>query len=280
MVAPRTIAVALLVGTALLSSLVPALRATRISPMDAMRDGSGGSSRRKRRRLLGLELGLTGVGLAVMLVGLFAGFDTSPALTLLGAGAVLVFIGVGLLSPLLVGPLAALIGRPLAATGGIAARIARGNAVRSPGRTAGTAAALMVGVALVAFVAIFVNGFKASFSGAFEKAVTADFVVLDRSGLTPETVAPAAARLESVGTATSLRVAKAKLPSGTDVDLAGLDPQLAPRVIDIDWVTGSDATLRALGPADAVLEVGLASSTVCTSVRPSSCATSSSSRCG
>ena len=57
----------------------------------------------------------------------------------------------------------------------------------------------MVGVALVAFVAIFVNGFKASFSGAFEKAVTADFVVLDRSGLTPEAVAPAAARLDERG---------------------------------------------------------------------------------
>ena len=94
-----------------------------------------------------------------MLVGLFGGLAMSPALTLLGVGAVLVFVGVGLLSPLLVGPLAALIGRPLAATGGVAARIARGNAVRSPGRTAGTAAALMIGVALVAFVAIFVNGF-------------------------------------------------------------------------------------------------------------------------
>ncbi len=156
---------------------------------------------------------------------------------------------------LLVGPLAALIGRPLAATGGVAARIARGNAVRSPGRTAGTAAALMVGVALVAFVAIFVNGFKASFSGAFEEAVTAQFVVFDASGLTPEAVAPAAAKLPGVAAAANIRVGQGKLPSGADVGLDGLDPTRAPKVLKLDWVSGSDDTLRALGPEDALLEV-------------------------
>ena len=156
---------------------------------------------------------------------------------------------------LLVGPLAALIGRPLAATGGVAARIARGNAARSPGRTAGTAAALMVGVALVAFVAIFVNGFKASFSGAFEEAVTAQFVVFDASGLTPEAVAPAAAKLPGVAAAANIRVGQGKLPSGADVGLDGLDPTRAPKVLKLDWVSGSDDTLRALGPEDALLEV-------------------------
>ena len=200
-IAARTIVVAILLGTVvtLLSSLAPALRATRISPMAAMREGAVGVSKVKRRWVRVLQSAVAGLGLVLMLAGLFAGLAMSSALTLLGIGAVLVFIGVGLMSPLLVGPLAALIGRPLAATGGVAARIARGNAVRSPGRTAGTAAALMIGVALVAFVAIFVNGFSASFSGAFEKTVTAQFVVFDPSGLTPEAVAPAAAKLRGRG---------------------------------------------------------------------------------
>jgi putative ABC transport system permease protein len=252
----RTVVVAIVLGTVvtLLSSLVPALRATRISPVEAMSGGSTGSSRAMRRRALGLRVGVTGLGLVVMLIGLFGGLATSPALMLLGIGAVIVFVGIGLLSPLLVAPLAALIGRPLAAAGGVAGRIARGNAVRSPGRTAGTAAALMVGVALVAFVAIFVNGFKASFSGAFEKAVTADFVVLDRSGLTPEAVAPAAARLEGVSAATNIRVGRGTLESGADVSLSGLDPRFAPKVVKLDWVDGSADTLRALGPQDVLLK--------------------------
>ena len=255
--AVRTIVVAIVLGTVvtLLSSLAPALRATRISPMAAMREGATGASRTKRRWVLVLQSGVAGIGLVLMLVGLFAGLAMSPALTLLGIGAVLVFVGVGLLSPLLVGPLAALIGRPLAATGGVAARIAQGNSVRSPGRTAGTAAALMIGVALVAFVAIFVNGFSASFSGAFEKTVAAQFVVFDPSGLTPEAVAPAAAKLPGVAAAANIRVGKGKLPSGADVSLAGLDPKVATKVVNIDWADGSDDTLRGLASQDAMLEV-------------------------
>ena len=129
--------------------------------------------------------------------------------------------------------------------------------MRSPGWTAGTAAALMVGVALVAFVAIFVNGFKESFSGAFEKAVTAQFVVIDPSGLTPEGVAPCRPA-PSVAAAANLRVGKGKLESGTDVSLSGLDPKLATKVVRIDWAQGSDDVLRALGPQDAMVEVDFA----------------------
>lgn len=255
-IAVRTVVVAILLGTVvtILSSLVPAIRATRISPMDAMREGAVTVSKSKTRRALILQTGVALFGLALMLLGLFAGLDTSPALTLLGLGAVVVFIGVGMLSPLLVAPLAALIGRPLALTGGVAARIARGNAVRSPGRTAGTAASLMVGVALVAFVAIFVNGFKASFSGAFEDAVTADFVVVDPSGLTPEAVAPAAAALPSVASAANLRVGRGELPSGRNVSMAGLDPATATDVLAVAWAEGTDDTLRALGERDVLVK--------------------------
>ncbi len=258
-VASRTVLVALALGTAatLLSSVAPALRATRIAPMEAMREGETRPPHRVRRRTLTLETGVVGVGLALMILGLFAGLDTGPALSLLGVGAVILLVGVGLLSPLLVGPLARLLGRPLAATGGVAARIASGNAVRAPGRTAGTAAALMVGVALVAFAAIFVNGFKASFSGAFEKAVTAEFVVFDPSALMPETVAAAASKLPGVAAAANLRHGTAR-SGGEDLDVAGLDPRTAPQVIQIEWDDGSDAVLRALGPADAVLETGWA----------------------
>ena len=259
-IAPRTIASSIVLGTGvtLLSSLIPALRARRISPIAAMRDGAATPSKVRRRWALALQAAVVALGLVVMLVGLFGGLETSLALTLLGIGAVLVFVGVGMLSPLLVAPLAALIGRPLAATGGVAGKIARGNAVRAPGRTAGTAAALMVGVALVAFVAIFVNGFKASFSGAFEEAVTADFVVIDRSGLTPESVAPAAAQLNGVRAVANLRQGRGRLDSGASVNLGGLDPRLATEVVKVDWVEGSDDDLRALGPQDAMLKTDFA----------------------
>ncbi|HEX8105494.1 MAG TPA: FtsX-like permease family protein [Solirubrobacteraceae bacterium] len=259
-VAPRTVVAAILVGTVvtLVSSLVPALRATRVSPMAALREGAVSQTRRRRGLALVLPAAVAGVGVAVMLVGLLAGLDTGPALSLLGAGAVLVFIGVGLLSPLLVAPLAAVIGRPLQRFGGVAGKIARGNAVRSPGRTAGTAAALMIGVALVAFVSIFVNGFKQSFSGAFEKAITADYVIVAQSGFMPDSVAPAMTEVAGVEQADNLLVGSAKLPSGKSVSLAGLDPANAAGVVKVDWKDGSNARLRALGPRDAMVEADFA----------------------
>lgn len=259
-VAPRTIVVALVVGTAvtLLACLVPALRATRVPPLAALReaDVAGGAGALSRRRLW-TQGGVAGLGLVLMAVGLVGGLGTSGALVLLGAGALAVFVGAGMLSPLAVGPIAAVVGRPLQAVGGVAGSIARANATRFPGRTAGTAAALMVGVALVAFASIFVNGFKASFSGAFEEAVTADLVVFDTSGLMPETVAGAAAPLPGVDAAANLRVGQGEL-AGDDVSLAGLDPAIATQVVSVDWEQGSDDALRALGPDGAMVEAGFA----------------------
>jgi putative ABC transport system permease protein len=258
-IAARTVLVAVGVGTVvtLASSLAPAIRATRIPPIAALQEAAIGSPGRAKRSTLVVQVAVAGVGVAAMLVGLLGGLDTSPALIVLGLGALLVFIGVGLLSPLLVAPLAAVIGWPLQRLGGVSGKIARGNAIRSPGRTAGTAAALMIGVALVAFVSIFVNGFKASFSGAFEKAVTADFVVLDNSGLMPEGVAAATAQVDGVATAANLRVSSGKL-GAKDVSIAGVDPATGAEVVKVDWVDGSDDALRALGPQDAMLEKGFA----------------------
>lgn len=254
-IAARTVVVALVAGTTatVLSSLAPAVRATRVAPVEAMLGGTAAGSSRPTRRASLAKLAFTAVGVALMVAGLFAGVDASTSLSLLGAGAVIVFLGIGMLSPLFVGPLAAVVGRPMALAGGVAARIARGNSVRAPGRTAGTAASLMVGVALVAFVAIFVNGFTAAFSSAAEKTIVADFVVMDPTGLTPERVAADAARLPGVADATNFRAGTAKLPSGDRVTLAGLDPKAAPSMLRIDWSEGDDDTLRSLGPLDALV---------------------------
>lgn len=255
-VAARTVVVSVGLGTVVtvLSSIAPALRAMRVAPIEAMREGTTTTSGSAGRAVRWSKAAVAAAGVALMVAGLFAGLEVSPSLILLGTGAVVVFIGVGLLSPSLVGPLATVIGRPMIFVGGVSAKIARGNTVRTPGRTAGTAASLMVGVALVAFVAIFVNGFKASFSGAFEDAVTADFVISDPTSLTPEGAAAAARRLPGVETATNFRTGKGRLENGDDVTLDGLDPADAARVLHIDWTQGDDATLLALRPSDALVE--------------------------
>jgi len=254
-IAPRTVIVALLVGTVvtLVASLAPALKATRVPPMAALREGTLGDARRRGRARTIAGAVLTGLGVGVLALGLFGGGETTQVLSLLGLGAFLVFLGVALLSPLLVRPLAAIVGAPLERVGGVAGRLARGNAIRNPGRTAGTAAALMIGLALVSFTTIFAEGFKASFSDSFERTIVADLVIENNFQTLPEEVEDAAGRVPGVATASALRFSESRL-GDDEAFIAGVDPRTGPAVLDIQWVEGDDGTLRELGTTGIAVE--------------------------
>src|SRR6266511_3466305 len=108
--ATRTIVVALVVGIliTLLASLRPALRATRVPPIAAVREGSVlPPGRFHRFRSAGAAL-VAVVGVALCVLGLFLdGLSTTAVLLLLLAGVLLIFIGIALFSDRLVRPLAA-----------------------------------------------------------------------------------------------------------------------------------------------------------------------------
>src|SRR3954452_11268643 len=175
----RTVIVSLAVGTVVtvLSSLAPALRATRVPPVEALHEGAVPTSRGPSRKvtLAGAVLGVIGVGL--MVAGLFGSFSSNASLSFVGGGALATFLGIAFVSPSLVRPLASLVGKPFERTRGITGRLARENTVRQPGRTAVTAAALMVGVALVAFVSIFAAGVKTTIAKSVDDNLRAAFVV-------------------------------------------------------------------------------------------------------
>ncbi|HEY3718077.1 MAG TPA: FtsX-like permease family protein [Jatrophihabitantaceae bacterium] len=107
---PRTIIVALVVGTLItvLASLRPAVRATRVPPIAAVREGAKlPPGRLHRYRGLGAALTVL-VGFASLLVGLFVrGLGTGPLLAFLLLGALLMFVGVAVFSAQLVRPIAA-----------------------------------------------------------------------------------------------------------------------------------------------------------------------------
>ncbi|MGF1595647.1 MAG: ABC transporter permease [Acidimicrobiales bacterium] len=110
--APRTIIVALAVGivATLVSALLPALLAGRISPIAAMRNEAPARSSRTVRTISGAAV--TGLGLVLLGLGLFgSGQSTTAVLTQLAVGAILTFIGVALLSVLFAGPIVNVLGR-------------------------------------------------------------------------------------------------------------------------------------------------------------------------
>jgi len=260
----RTVVVSLLVGIGitLISSLIPALRSTRIPPIAALHSEALPTSR--RRRLLNLALaGLLGaVGFAMLLIGLFGGADGDAAAGLMGAGAVLFVIAISLFSPTLVRPLAALAGWPLERLRRLSGRLARENAQRNPGRTAITAAALMIGLALVAFVTIFAAGLKGSIAEAVDDTFQGDLVIQNSNGFSPipPAAADAAKQVPGVELVATMRTTEAKLlGSGAKPKVNGLSRDAGP-VFELEWKQGGQELLRDLRDDQALVKESFAES--------------------
>ena len=144
----RTVIVALIVGVGvtLAAGLFPAIRATRVPPIAAVREGATLPPSRFARYtpwIAGLVVVLSIVLLARAMFTDELG--TGDRLLSIAAGVLLLFLGVAMLASRLVRPIAAVVGLPARSAGGAAGRLASGNSVRNPGRTASTAAALMIG---------------------------------------------------------------------------------------------------------------------------------------
>jgi putative ABC transport system permease protein len=257
----RTIVVSLAVGiiVTLLASLRPAIRATRVPPIAAVREGATlPESRFARFRTAG-SLVTTGLGFAALLYGLFgSGLGTTEILIWMGVGALLIFIGVSLFASRLVRPLAASLGEPAARLGGAAGRLARDNARRNPQRTASTASALMIGLALVTLVATLAAGITSTFRGAVDKIFTSDYAITAQNNFSPIPIdaAAAAAKTPGVEAIASTRTGEARVFDSTEF-VTAVDPT-AGEVITLDWVQGSQAVFRELGADGAFVDDGYA----------------------
>jgi putative ABC transport system permease protein len=257
----RTVVVALLAGivVTLIASLRPAVRATRVPPIAAVREGAIlPPGRFARYRWIGAVL-MSLAGFAALLYGLFGnGLDTTQILVWMGLGALLIFLGVALFSSRLVRPLAHLLGWPAWVIGGAAGSLARDNARRNPQRTASTAAALMIGLALVTLVATLASGIVASFKGAVNDLFTGDFAITAQNNFSPIPIdaAEAAATAPGVLAVGNVRTGQA-IRNGDSGFLTAVDPGVA-EVIQLDWKEGSQQVLSSLGDDGAFIDDGYA----------------------
>jgi putative ABC transport system permease protein len=164
-----------------ISAFVPAIKASTVPPLAAMREVIRPDKPLKMLSIVGAAIAVPGVGLlAFGLAG--AGGLTLPAV-LVGVG--LIFLGVALLSPLLTRPLAGLIGR--AVGWGVSGKLGVRNALRNPRRTAVTAAALMIGVTLVSAATVLSSSFKTSIDRDVRATVGADVIIQTNQAQGPPT---------------------------------------------------------------------------------------------
>jgi putative ABC transport system permease protein len=254
--ATRTIVVSLLVGTlvTLVAGLFPAIRATKVPPIAAVREGA--TLPRGRFARFTPYIASLVVALAVLALAygtLSDSVATGDRFALLGVGVLALFIGVAMLSSRLVRPLVRVVGIPARRMGGAAGTIAERNAQRNPGRTAATAAALMIGIALVTFISVLANGLRVSNSDAIERQIQADLIVTSQDGYSefPAAVGDAVAGVDGVETVSNVRQDIAQI-EGDGGNLTGLDDQVA-EVYDFRWQEGSNEVLGQLGADGALL---------------------------
>jgi len=253
----RTVIVSLLVGViaTVVSGFVPARRATRVEPVEAMREAVTPGLRRVGRIRIAVALLVETAGVALLLYGLLGDPGTATATaTVLGLGTLLMIFGLALLAPTLVRPLSSLIGRPLRPLG-LAGRLARENTTRQPHRTAVTASALMIGVALVVLVAIFAAGLRATIDQGIDDQVRAAGIVTHQDGLSPLStgVTDALAEADGVSAVSAIRFETGRLEGDTsNTGVTGVDTDTVRDVLTLQWDEGSDELLSGLGSDAAV----------------------------
>jgi putative ABC transport system permease protein len=220
----------------LVAATLPAIRSSRIAPVEALRDAAVESTATSRvRAAIGAVLAVVGVG-----VVLTATRSADGAAARAGIGSLLVFVATVTLGPVIARPAAAVVGAPVAGGRGLVGQLARRNAMRNPRRTAGAALALVIGAAVVALFATFGASLRQSIDQTVQQTFGGDLVVMQDSfsgaGLSPK-LAPAIAALPEVEHTVALSGVTATV-DGTVVYPTAGDPEAMADLLDLDVQQG------------------------------------------
>jgi putative ABC transport system permease protein len=180
-ITPGTVLSALAVGIliTMLAAWLPGRRAAKIPPVAAMSSVHAQATTKSLvlRNTLGALFSAAGVAVVLAATSMNGTDGQAP----LGLGAVLLIIGVFILTPLLSRPLIAA-SAPVLRIFGISGKLARQNSVRNPRRTAATASALMIGLTLITGMTVVAGSLQKSIDKMASSAIRADYVVSMANG--------------------------------------------------------------------------------------------------
>ena len=250
-VLPRTVIVGIAVGVVVtvLAALLPARRAASIPPVAAMHDEAARPTAQSTRLRLISGAVLVVLGIALLALGLFG--DVGNAFALVGAGALITFLGIAVLAYLAAGPIAEVLGWPLPRIFGTAGKLAQENTKREPRRTATTASALMIGIALVVFVSVFAESIKESIEESILSDFPSDFTAASTNfafGM-PQSFTVEMGELEEIATVSAVQAGPIRVDGG-DQFLFAVEPGTVEAVFDLRPSSGA---LEGLGALDTVL---------------------------
>ncbi len=225
------------IGTTVVASVGPAIKASRVAPLAALRDAAvDRSAASVWRAVFGVLV--AGLGVAGLVTATSA---PEEAMARAGLGSLALLVGAVALGPVVARPAAAVIGGGPAVLRGVTGRLARRNAMRNPRRTAASASALLVGTAVVALFTTLGASIKASLDETVADDFAGDLIVLpdgfSGSLLSPD-LAPAISELPDIQTAVGTSYGPTVI-DGDTVEVAATDVSALSAVFDVGVSTGS-----------------------------------------
>ncbi|QVJ02751.1 ABC transporter permease [Nocardiopsis eucommiae] len=178
-VSPTAVIVGLLVGTLMtvFSALVPAARATRVAPLAALRTSATASGLEKGTGWVRVAFGLLAFGASAALVVLSRSMSPDPnGLFVVTGAALIAFVGVVVLGPLLVRGIVRVVGVPLRRLG-VPSMLAVDNSTRSPRRAATAMIALTVGATLITGYSVISSSFETTLTEQLDEQFPVDYQI-------------------------------------------------------------------------------------------------------
>ncbi|MFH9571721.1 ABC transporter permease [Streptomyces sp. NPDC017230] len=237
-VSPGTIVAALAVGVlvTMLAAWLPGRRAAKIPPVAAMSSVHAKATTKSLvlRNTLGALVSAAGVAVVLAATTMSGSDGQAP----MGMGAVLLIIGVFILTPLLSRPLIAA-AAPVLRVFGVAGKLARQNSVRNPRRTAATASALMIGLTLITGMTVMAGSLQKSIDKMASASIEADYVVSMANGnpLSPD-IAEKLGRADGITAISPLRNAESRIGGQTEY-LTGVNGSTIGELTDLKVEQGA-----------------------------------------
>ncbi len=250
---PRSVVQPILLGTVVTvaSVMIPARRAARTEPIEALRDAAVEASPASRRRLA-FTIVVGAASVAALLFG--TGVRT------IGAGLFGAFVATIAAGPILA-VLAARITRPVMSRLGLEGRLASDNTARNPQRTAITANALLIGVFLVTLVSVAGTSIKEWVVGELDEIESADFVLASDGGSLDDGLVGDIRSIDGVEVVEPFRQDSVVI-DGRPIVVSAAGVDTLDTLVDITDVRAVDGSLDELAPGtmaagpDLGLEVG------------------------
>jgi putative ABC transport system permease protein len=268
LISPSILIVSILlgVGVTVLAGLIPALNASKLTPLDALHPSTAEIEHKRQTN----KSFFVGIGLVILSLLAFFVKQTS----LVAPGAIVFLIGLVLVAPGLVRPLANGFGLIITRTyrRTAVAELAKGNLARRPSRAAITASASMLALAIIIALGGTFASLDITLSGVIKKTLGSDYLFMPPSVTLWNNDLGASAnfanRLRSingVGAVSTLRFANTVI-NGQTATLLGINPVDFPKVSGLSFLANqysneADA-YQALGNERALIVNGAFMTTV------------------